>query len=651
MSTAAALFALLAALPQAPAADDAALAARARELSLELSATPRLAGTIGSWTGARCVARHLEAAGWQVELDEREVLLSLPRRVAWRAFEDAAAEQAFAVRDERFDADAVPPGDVPLFNAWSASGRVRAAVVDVGYGLRADYEALAGAGVDVRGAVALARYGRAYRGVKAELAEEHGCAGLLLFAPAEGEGAGRGAVWPAGPWKPGWSAQRGSISPMGSAPGDPSTPATPSLAPRAGTQRVDDATRDAGLPRIPVLPIGSAQAELLLARLAPDAEGAPRGPGPVEVELDLDVPRELRTIVNVIARLPGRDEGLVLAGSHRDAWVRGAHDSGSGTVALLLAAEILGERARQGWTPEHGLALCFWDAEESGLIGSTEFGEAHADELRARALAYVNSDASVAGTRLGVSGSPGLLGVTRAALEHQPPAAAEREAGHVHLWQQLAERAGEEGVSLGLPGSGSDFAVFLHHLGVPVVELSFRGNSGGQYHTRFDDFEVMDRWLDPGWEGHALAGRANAALLARLADAPGAGFDAAEAAESLAGHARGLAEELGTSSAGRLAAAFDGLAERLRGERGQTPSALENGFYRALEARAGLAGRPWYRNRLWTAGLETGYSSETFPSLRTAAKNGADALERELGSLIEALRGLPRRPDAPAAAR
>ena len=641
---------LLAALAQSPTPDDAALAARARALSLELTATPRLAGTIGSHTGARVVARHLAAAGWQIELDEREVLLSLPRRLAWRAFADAAASAAFAEQVERFDADAVPPGDVPLFNAWSASGRVRAAVVDVGYGLRADYEALAAAGVDVQGRIALARYGRAYRGVKAELAEEHGCAGLLLFAEDADEGAGKGAVWPQGPWKPGWSAQRGSISPMGSAPGDPSTPGTPSNAPGQRTQRLGAAERDAGLPGIPVLPIGSARAEQLLARLAPDAEGAPRGPGPVEVELDLDVPRELRRIVNVIARLPGRDDGLVLAGSHRDAWVRGAHDSGSGTVALVLAGELLGERARAGWTPEHGIALCFWDAEESGLIGSTEFGEAHAAELRAHALAYVNSDASVSGTRLGVSGSPGLLGVTRAALEGTPPAAA--DAGHAHLWQQLAERAGEDGLSLGLPGSGSDFAVFLHHLGVPVVELGFRGNSGGQYHTRFDDFDVVDRWLDPTWEGHALAGRANAALLARLADTPGAGFDAAEACTALADHARALADDLDAATAERLVAALEGLAGRVRAARtGEAPAADENGLYRALERPAGLEGRPWYRNRLWTAGLETGYSSETFPSLRAAAARSADHLERELGSLIEALRGLPRRDPAPAAAR
>ncbi|HVS19186.1 MAG TPA: transferrin receptor-like dimerization domain-containing protein, partial [Planctomycetota bacterium] len=139
--------------------------------------------------------------------------------------------------------------------------------------------------------------------------------------------------------------------------------------------------------------------------------------------------------------------------------------------------------------------------------------------------------------------------------------------------------------------------------------------------------------------------------LARLADAPGAGFDAAEAARAMAVHARALAEPLGESAVERLGAAFEGLSERLRDVRGATPLAAENGFYRALELHGGLAGRPWYKNRLWTAGLETGYSSETFPSLRAAAAKNPDALERELGAFIEALRGLPRREDAPAAAR
>ena len=628
---------------------------RARALSLELTAAPRLAGTIGSLQGALVVARRLEAAGWQVELDQRVVLLTYPRRQEFALYQDADAERPQLARSDRFDPDAVPPGDVPIYSAWSASGKLRAPVVDVGHGLRADYERLAAAGVELRGAIALARYGRAYRGVKVDLAQEHGCVGVLLYSAPSDDGAERGPVWPEGPFKPGWAAQRGSISPMGRAPGDPSTPGVPSPAPGAqGPARLAGAALDAALPRIPCLPIGADTAAAIQAGLARRAlvEGGPAsplGPGPAEVALELDLPRELRTIVNVVARLPGRGPDLVLAGSHRDAWVRGAQDSGSGCVALLLAAEELGRRAReQGWSGEHTLVLGFWDAEEFGLIGSTEWGEANAPLLRQHALAYVNADATVSGTRLGASGTPGMLGVLRGVLERVPPAEPDASAGHASLWEQWTARAGEGGPDLGLPGSGSDFAVFVHHLGVPMLELGFGGNRGGQYHTVFDDFALMDRFLDPGWHGHALAGRALTELLATLADAPGAGFDAAEAARTLARHAREAGGESGVDGAPwlglergeRLARAFELLAGALEALPAREAAGHGNGFYRALAARGGLAGREWFTNRLWTSGLETGYSAETFPPLRAAAGQGDDALEAELGDLAAAVRAL-----------
>jgi len=668
-----AFFAFLALTPVAAsqAADSggerADLRARARELSLELCAAPRLAGTIGSQQGARVVARHLEAAGWKVELDERSVLLSLPRRLEFALYSAAGEERALEARVERFDARAIPPGDVPAYSAWSKSGRVRAPVVDVGYGLRADYERLAAAGVDVRGAIALARYGRAYRGVKADLAQEHGCVGVLLFTEPAEDGPARGPVWPTGPWKPLWAAQRGSISPMARVPGDPSTPGFPSPAPGVDEpRRVLGAELDGGLPRLPCLPIGAETAAAIRAHLERRTiEGSqvpePVGPGPAEVLLDLDVPRELATIVNVVATLAGRGSGLVLAGSHRDAWVRGAQDSGSGCVALLLAAEELGRRARTGWVAEHSLKLCFWDAEEFGLIGSTEWGEAHAAELTERALCYVNADATVAGTRIGASGTPGMLGVLRAVLERVPPAEPDATQGHASLWEQWQARAGERGPDLGLPGSGSDFAVFVHHLGIPMVEVGFGGNAGGQYHTPFDDFAVMDRFLDPGWHGHALAGRTLSELLGELSQRPAAGFDAAQAARELALQARAAGGEpgmdgspwLGVERGERLARAFDALAAGLEALDERAASEHGNGFYRSLADREGLAGRTWFKNRLWTSGLETGYSSETFPPLRDAARRGPQELERELEGLTASVLSLvPAQPPcAPAAGR
>ncbi len=585
---------------------------RARELSRALCAAPRLAGTDGSRRGALWVAAQLERAGFTVTLDERLVLLSLPRRLEFRCVDGDAVR---IERVESFDPDATPAGDVPTFNAWSASGRVEAGVVTVGRGLRADYEALREQGVDVAGRIALATYGGAYRGVKAEMAEEHGCVGLLLYNDPTEDGPDRGPTWPSGPWKPGWAAQRGAISSLVVAPGDPSTPGWAST-PDAG-RRLDSESLAARLPRIPVLPIGADDAAIVLGA-GDDAR----------VLLDLSVPRELRRIVNVIARLPGTGPGFVVAGNHRDAWVRGAHDAGSGTVSLLRAAERLGARFAAGWRPANGIVLGFWDAEEFGLIGSTEWGEAHEAELVEHAIAYVNADAAVGGTRFHASGTPGLMGSLRTALERVPaPAEPDGERGPANLWEQWT-RDGTTERALGLPGSGSDFTVFLHHVGLPVLDVSFGGNAGGQYHTRFDDFELMDRFLDPTWEGHEAAGHLLAELLGLFAERGRAAFDPADAARGMArmARAKNRPAALDDEQAERIARAFDALATVAANH---PSNAL---FYRELFADGGLRARPWYRNQLWAPGVETGYAAETLPALRAAA--AGQEFERELDALI-----------------
>jgi N-acetylated-alpha-linked acidic dipeptidase len=633
----------------------------ARRLLIELTASPRMAGTSGSLRTARWIAGQLEQAGWSVEIDEREVLLSLPRRLGFAIFDDAAAQRPCFERVDRFDPDAIPPGDVPHFNAWSASGTVRGPVVDVGRGLRADYERLLEQGVEVRGAIALARYRGAFRGVKVDLAAEHGCIGVLLFHDPADDGAGKGPTWPEGPWKPDWVAERGSIAPVARAPGDPTTPGFASPHPGDSVQRLSLDEAAAHLPKIPCLPIGARDAQAIIARLAPapdsDEEGpppgaeppkppiatGPTGPGPVEVELAIDQPRELRTTRSVVATLPGVDEKLVIAGNHRDAWVRGANDAGSGTVSLLRAAQLLGEKARGGWKPLHTLVLGFWDGEEFGLIGSTEWGEANADRLRRDGLLYVNADAAVSGTKFSASGTPGLLGILRSALARVPAPASEDANAPRTLEEQWVKSAEDGEPRLSLPGSGSDFAVFLHHLSLPVLDIGFGGNSGGQYHTHFDDFAMVERFLDPGFVGHELAGAFLAELLATCAGEDRAGFDESEAALAMAKMVRKAGAEesawLGAERAERLASAFEALAPppELR----RTPQELEvltgARFYAALEAPEGLVGREWFKNRLWAPGLETGYSSETLPGLRAAASRGEAELERELDALIATL--------------
>ncbi len=624
--------------------------APARELSRGLCAVPRLAGTSGSERGARYVAEVLEAAGWAVEFDRREVLLSLPRSIALQAHatrpseptKEASGEPNLELgerlfeRIETFDPDHEAPDDIPKFLAYARSGQVTAAVVDVGRGLRADYERLTAAGTEIAGRIAFARYGGAYRGVKVELAEEFGCVAALLYSPRADEGSDRGSVWPEGPWKPDWAAQRGSILSLARVPGDPSTPG---YASEVGGRRSSEAQREAVLPNLPAVPLAVGEAQAILDALAAGDE--------VHVSLTLDAPRDVRPITNVIARLAGTGERLVLAGNHRDAWVRGAHDAGSGTVSLLRAAQRLGERAAAGWKPQATLVLGFWDAEEFGLIGSTEWAEGHADELRRRAALYVNADAVVSGPRFNASGCPGWLRTLEAVLARvEAPVAGRRDA------RTLAEawgegRDGDEPRELGLPGSGSDFTVFLHHLAIPVLDVSFGGRSGGQYHTRFDDFDLMDRFLDPGFVVHECAGELLAELLATVADAPATSFDAVEAADALGRMVAREADREEPDSAmieplESLAEAFARLARSSETAlaAGADPAAAPR-FYAALEHAPGLPERPWYKNRLWAPGLETGYAAETLPIFRAARARGDErAAQAELEAITAAIDAL-----------
>ncbi len=630
---AAALSCGLWAAPAGARVQEAKESPRSRELLLELCSTTRLAGTSGSQVGAAIVARHLRAAGWEVELDEREVLLSLPRSTRFAVFADAAAREPAVERLASFDPDAVPPNDLPLFNSWTASGAARGPVVDVGYGLRADFERLKAAKVELKGAIALARYGKAYRGVKAQLAEEFGCAGVLLYTPSSEDGRERGPVWPQGPWKPDDDAQRGSILPVSLAPGDPSTPNGPSARPGEACERLSvDAARER-LPKILCLPIGARDARAILTRLAPGPDGAPLGPGPVEVALDLDAPLAMRRVVNVHGRLAGESDELVIAGSHRDAWVRGANDSGSGCVALLRAAEHLSERVKQGWKPRATLQLSFWDAEEHGLIGSTEWGEANAEMLREKCLAYVNSDASVSGVNFGASGTPGLLGVVRAVSERTRTAD-----GSKSLWEDWCSRSKDGKPSLGLPGAGSDDAVFAHHLNVPVLNVGFSGNSGGQYHTAFDDFGVVDRFLDPGFVGHEMLGLLLAELAVELCTHPSAGFAVAEAADAMSELARRSVELLGAEHSEALAQAFFECA--VRSERlDSMPWPKPHRFFELFESPTPLRGREWFKNSLWAPALENGYGVESFPHAR--ASSDRRALEAHVAFLIKRARSAP----------
>ncbi|MCA8980871.1 MAG: M28 family peptidase [Planctomycetes bacterium] len=614
-----ALLLTLALLPQGPSA-----VPPSRALLKAFTERARVAGTSGSEWGGQWVAAQLEEAGWEVELDERVVLLSLPRRIEVGVYGAAGVE--FSRRVERYDPDAIPPGEIPPCLAWSAEGRVDAPVVDAGRGLRADFEALKAAGVELEGSIAIARYGGSYRGVKAQLAEEYGCVGLALFSESSEDGVERGPSWPEGPWKNDSHCQRGSILPIANTPGDPSTPGWPSPAPGEEGRRLDRDARNAALPGIPAVPIPMREARLLLEHL----DGS--GPGPARLELVVEQPRELRTIVNVVARLEGDGDGLVIAGNHRDAWVRGAHDAGSGTITLLRAAQRLAARRADGWIPQADLLLAFWDAEETGLVGSTEWVEANAEMLTERLVAYVNADAAVSGPDFaGASGVPGLDEVLARALARVPAD------GYDNQLERFRQVNGKD-PSLGLAGSGSDYTAFLHHLCLPVLDFSFGGNGGGQYHTRFDDFAQVDRFLDPGFVGHERASQFVEELLVILSNEGADAFDEELFCERLAGMTRDAAW-LGGGNALSLAEAFESLAESLR----ETDSGRGGRLLAELAVEGGLPGRPWFKNPLWAPGLETGYAPEFLPLLALAAQQDGDALVEATRAQIAALAAIEQR--------
>lgn len=615
----------------------------------ELCQQPRVAGTPTSERATAMVARVLKENGFTVSLDHREVLLSLPRRLSVQAYVDADTSPPFISRIWNYDPDAIPAGDMPPFNAWTASGLVRAMVLDVGYGTRGDFERLKDARIKIEGTIAIARYGKGYRGNKLALAEEFGCVGMLLFSDPDDDGAGKGATWPEGPYKSPNAAQRGSVGPMGSVLGDPSTPGFASPMPGRnvgeGQTRLTDFALAQALPKIPCMPIGAADAVQILAGLGlrrmEDASGkkrsVPIGPGPVTVRLEIDAPREIRTITNVIGSLPGTQPGVVMAGNHRDAWVRGAHDAGSGTVTLLRAAQHLAAQVKSGWKPKSTIYLAFWDAEEQGLIGSTEWVEMHKGVLSQSLNLYINVDAAVSGPNFRASGSPGLepfLAKALIQMEH-----AEDAPKPLPTWLTSTGELRR----FSLPGSGSDFAPFLHHLGLPVLDISFSGNPGGQYHTAFDDVPMVERFLDPGYINHELAGRTMAAMLTTASEMGRGVFSDNHAAREWERHSREAREWMGARHAGGLASAFNRLALSIEKAhiKGVNGSLLPPMLYRGLLRTEGLPRQPWFRNALWTPDKESGYGSQKFPVMRLCVEAGSQgALDFEVTRLIKEIEAL-----------
>ncbi|MGH7470960.1 MAG: M28 family peptidase [Longimicrobiales bacterium] len=499
-----------------------------------ITGRPHRAGSEGAAAVADTLQRLLHAAGLQVELHSYSVYLSWPKEISVELV--APARQALRVTEPAspLDPDTRHPELEPGFVAYSASGDVTAGIVYVNYGLPDDYAHLERLGVDVRGRLVIARYGRSHRAVKVHTAQQQGALGLLIYSDPADDGFVRGEVWPNGYWRTAEQLQRGNAKFSWFWHGDALTPGTGAV---ADAQRLDPAQAPT-LPRIPVAVLSYGEARKVLEQLGGTAvpqgfQGAlpftyHLGNDSVRVRLNVQMEAGQRTIRNVIAYVPGtRIERGVLLGTHHDAWTFGGVDPGTGAAALLELARGLGALRRAGWQPARTITIAFWDAEEYGLIGSTEYAEQREQTLREQTIAYINTDLYTNG-RLDAGGSPSLRDFLIDVAKDVPTSRGTLyDEWRADEWaRQPADRKArgiqDFEVQLKALGSGADFVPFQDYLGLPTLSIEFNAMGGyayGPYHSNYDTRFFVERVADPGFRRGAELVSVLGTVALRLAQA------------------------------------------------------------------------------------------------------------------------------------
>ncbi|MFN7916288.1 MAG: M28 family metallopeptidase [Vicinamibacterales bacterium] len=520
-----------------------------------LSARPHFVGSAYNKDNAEWMLARFREWGWDAQIETYDVLFPTPKE---RVLELTAPTKFTAKLEE--PVVAVDPTSnqkseqLPTYNAYSIDGDVTGPLVFVNYGRPEDYDELEAAGVSVKGAIVIAKYGGSFRGTKPKIAAEHGAIGCIIYSDPRDDGYFGGEVFPEGPMRNKDGVQRGSAIDLPQYSGDPLTPGQPSI---PGVKRLD--LKDAQtLTKIPTLPISYGDAQPLLAamrgRLAPESwRGAlpityRLGPGPAQVHLKVSFNWDTKTMYDVVAKIQGStfpDEWIV-RGNHHDAWVNGASDPVSGMAPELEEARAIGELVKQGWRPKRTLVYAAWDGEEPGLLGSTEWVEQHDAELKQKAVVYINSDGNSRGF-LQASGSHSLEHlVNDVARSVEDP---ETKGTVWKRWQSnvVSRASGDRrnearsraDLRIGALGSGSDYTPFLQHHGIASLNLSFGGfDEDGIYHSIYDDFYHFTKFSDPGFlYGRALA-QFSGSLAIRLADADVLPFEFTNLADTTQGYLR-----------------------------------------------------------------------------------------------------------------
>lgn len=645
-----------------------------------LTQAPHIAGSPEDKATAEYVAQKFREAGLETEIVEYKVWLNYPAEVSVDMTAPEGVQMHGPTREHvSSDPYQDDPRIVTAHNGMSPSGDVEAEVVYANYGSPEDFDKLKRLNVDVRGKVVIVRYGQNFRGVKAFVAQERGAAGVIIYSDPKDDGYYRGDAYPAGPWRPANSVQRGSIGYMFQFPGDPTTPGIASVPSLPISQRVSPA-ESGQLAKIPVTPLSYADASPILEHLSGppsprDWQGALPftyhvGPGPAKVKVHVKQDYQFRTIWDVIGKVKGTSSAdeWVVAGNHRDAWVYGAVDPNSGTAAMLEAVHGIGELLKTGWKPKRTIAIGSWDAEEQGLIGSTEWGEDHAKEL-ASAVAYFNMDVAVSGPKFGASGVPSLKQFIREITKAVPSP----QGGSVYdLWKKTSQVGQQEfrpqetststyrppaasvrgDVPVGDLGSGSDYTVFLQHLGVPSTDVGSTGDYG-VYHSAFDNFAWFKKFGDPDFRYEQQMARVYGLEIVRMAGADVLPYDYEDYGKEILVYldaARKRAQDHFGQKSPDFSSAVEGArrfeqagAKMLQKQRKSAgdPKRLNatlRDTERALLIPEGLPNRPWYHHAIYAPGQYTGYAAVVIPGVNEAIDAGdTRRLEQQISALAAAL--------------
>jgi N-acetylated-alpha-linked acidic dipeptidase len=684
-------------------------AANIRSYMQRLSARPHHVGSAYDKDNAEWMLAKFKEWGWQVEIERFDVLFPTPKE---RALELVEPTRFRAKLDEPAVAADPTTGQkteqLPSYNAYSIDGDVTAPLVYVNYGRVEDYEQLDRLGISARGAIVIVRYGQNFRGIKPKIAFEHGAVGCLIYSDPKDDGFAAGPVFPNGPMRPADGVQRGSVEDLATAAGDPLTIGVGAV-PGARRTPINESPI---LTKIPTLPISYGDAQPLLAALAgPMAPEAWRGAlpipyrigaGPAKAHLKVSFNWDTKPLYDVIAKIPGSTfpDEWVIRGNHHDAWVNGANDPVSGMSPELEEARSLGELRKQGWSPKRTIVYAAWDGEEPGLLGSTEWVEAHEADLKEHAVAYINTDGNGRGF-LNASGSHSLERfVNGVARDINDP-----ETG-VSIWKRRQAQAVMRGAAderkdarergdlrIAALGSGSDYTPFVQHAGVASINVSFGDeDEDGIYHSIYDSFYFYTHFLDTDLAYGRTLAQTVGTMVIRLADADVVPIEFSGLADTVQRYGRELKDLLSKKQDDvreRNRQIADGVFAAMHDPKRPVPvpaieavpkainfAPLDNavtalvdsahrydralgasraklaanaGAIRALNAKlrqaepqlvdaAGLPRRSWYRHLLYAPGFYTGYGAKTVPGVREGIEQGRyDEAENEVVRVLRAL--------------